>query len=190
MATIRHPLLGEVECVVSARSRGIRLTVKPSGAVRLSYPASVGRRRALAFLDAKAEWVAATQRRMAERRETIPHITRQEVERLRAEAARTLPPLTYALAERFGFEVGRVTVRAARTKWGSCSARNDISLSLFLAALPRHLQEFVIIHELCHTVHHNHSAAFHALVDRCLGGRERELEGELKRCRIPIVAEA
>ena len=94
------------------------------------------------------------------------------------------------LAERFGFEVGRVTVRAARTKWGSCSARNDISLSLFLAALPRHLQEFVIIHELCHTVHHNHSAAFHALVDRCLGGRERELEGELKRCRIPIVAEA
>ncbi len=105
-------------------------------------------------------------------------------------AARTLPPLAYALAERFGFEVGRVTVRAARTKWGSCSARNDISLSLFLAALPRHLQEFVIIHELCHTVHHNHSAAFHALVDRCLGGRERELEGELKRCRIPIVAEA
>ena len=164
MATIRHPLLGEVECVVSARSRGIRLTVKPSGAVRLSYPAPVGRRRALAFLDAKAEWVAATQRRMAERRETIPHITRQEVERLRAEAA--------------------------RTKWGSCSARNDISLSLFLAALPRHLQEFVIIHELCHTVHHNHSAAFHALVDRCLGGRERELDSELKRCRIPIVAEA
>ena len=164
------------------RSRGIRLTVKPSGAVRLSYPALVGRRRALAFLDAKAEWVVATQRRMAERRETIPHITRQ--------AARTLPPLAYALAERFGFEVGRVTVRAARTKWGSCSARNDISLSLFLAALPRHLQEFVIIHELCHTVHHNHSAAFHALVDRCLGGRERELEGELKRCRIPIVAEA
>jgi len=48
--------------------------------------------------------------------------------------------------------------------------------------LPEHLRDFVILHELCHTVHHNHSAAFHALLDRCTGGRESLLRRELRHC--------
>ncbi len=74
----------------------------------------------------------------------------------------------------------KVTIRAARTKWGSCTGRNDISLSLYLMTLPEHLRDFVIIHELCHTVHHDHSPRFHALVDRLTGGREKALARELK----------
>ena len=80
----------------------------------------------------------------------------------------------------FGFSYGRITIRASRTKWGSCSFRNDLSLSLYLMALPERLRDYVIVHELCHTVHHDHSPRFHALVDRCLGGQERALDRELK----------
>ena len=46
--------------------------------------------------------------------------------------------------------------------------------------LPAHLRDFVLLHELCHTVHHDHSARFHALLNRCVGGREQELNRELK----------
>ena len=49
--------------------------------------------------------------------------------------------------------------------------------------LPTHLQEFVVLHELCHTVHHNHSAEFHALLDKVTGGREKELNRQLKGIR-------
>ena len=78
----------------------------------------------------------------------------------------------------------KLTIRASRTKWGSCSGQNHISLSLFLMTLPEHLRDYVIIHELCHTVHHNHSLRFHALVDRLVGGREKELNRELRRFSI------
>lgn len=186
MAIIRHRILGDVECVRSARSRSIRLSVKPSGAIRLSYPLFVGRERALALLDSRIGWVEATRRKLAARQAEIPHISRDEMERLRTVARRTLPAKTAMLAARFGFEYGRVTIRAARTKWGCCTSENNLSLSLFLAALPEHLQDYVIIHELCHTVHHNHSAAFHALVDRCVGGNEKLLDRELRSYRIPV----
>ena len=74
----------------------------------------------------------------------------------------------------------RQVIRASRTKWGSCTGTNNISLSLFLMTLPEHLRDFVIVHELCHTVHHDHSPKFHALVDRLVGGNEKALNRELK----------
>ena len=76
-----------------------------------------------------------------------------------------------------------VTIRATRSKWGSCNGRNDLSLSLYLMTLPEHLRDFVILHELCHTVHHDHSPRFHALLDRLVGGKEKLLNKELRSYR-------
>ena len=92
-----------------------------------------------------------------------------------------LPGMVEELAARYGFRYGKVTVRATRSRWGSCSSRNDISLSIFLVRLPLPLIEYVIVHELCHTCHKDHSARFHALADTLLGGREKELAREIRR---------
>ncbi|HBX90866.1 MAG TPA: metal-dependent hydrolase, partial [Alistipes sp.] len=105
-------------------------------------------------------------------------------EELRRAAKEDLPARIARIAAATGLRYERMTVRAARTKWGSCSGRNTISLSLYLMTLPEHLRDYVILHELCHTVHHDHSPRFHALVDRLTGGRERELAAELRRYSI------
>ena len=84
------------------------------------------------------------------------------------------------IAAETGLRYAKLSIRASRTKWGSCSGRNHISLSLFLMTLPEHLRDYVIVHELCHTVHHDHSPRFHALVDRLVGGREKALNRELR----------
>ncbi len=183
--TYVHPRLGEVVLARTARARRVSISVRSSGAVRVSFPPRVSQRRALAFLDEKAEWVERTRERMAAKQALLPPQLPPEEERVRIEALRRaaridLPARIARISARTGLVYTKMTVRAMRTKWGSCSNRKTISLTLFLMNLPEELRDFVILHELCHTVHLDHSPAFHALVDRLCGGRERELARALR----------
>ncbi len=175
----------DITTVCSPRARRITLTVKPSGEVRVSYPRFVDIRRVEAFVAEKREWIERAWARLAERRNALPPTLSDEeqralTERLRREARATLPQRLKELSEATGLRYGKLSIRAARTKWGSCSGRNDISLSLYLMTLPEHLRDFVMLHELCHTLHHNHSPRFHALLDSLCGGREKALSRELR----------
>ncbi len=175
-----HESLGVITLSQSRRATRVSISIRPSGEIRLSYPVVVSTRRALAFLESKAEWIVATKTKIAQRNGTTKQHTPEEIEQLRAEAKRILPARTAQLAAQFGFKYQQLTIRATRSKWGCCTGENNLSLSLFLMTLPEHLRDFVILHELCHTVHHNHSAEFHALLNTCTNGQERELHKELR----------
>lgn len=108
------------------------------------------------------------------------------VEELRLHAKRLLPRMTEDIAREFGFKHAGVKIQSSRTRWGSCSARNDINLSLYLMALPSHLIDYVIKHELCHTVHHDHSDRFWALMDKVTDNRAKMLRKELKVHCMPL----
>lgn len=75
-----------------------------------------------------------------------------------------LAPWLQAVSQEFGFTFDTMKIRQQKTLWGSCSARKTISLNCKLLFLPDILVRYVLIHELCHTVHLNHSAEFWALV--------------------------
>ena len=178
-----HPRLGEIVLSITLRSRRISLSVNRSGRVRLSFPPYISTKRALEFLESKASWVEAV-RRKYEGQPTPPQTNPSDIEVLRTKAKAYLPKRLEELSQATGLKYNRLTIRSARTKWGCCTSRNNISLSLFLMTLPPHLIDYILIHELCHTVHHNHSAQFHALVDRFLGGREKILNKELRQYSI------
>lgn len=179
-----HPRLGEVTLSQTRRARRITVCVRGNGTLRLSFPMGVSQRRALAFLEEKIGWIERVRQRLAARTRVEPVLPPEEakalVEELRHAAKADLPPRIERLAQQTGLRYEGLTIRASRTKWGSCSARNTISLSVFLMKLPERLRDFVIIHELCHTVHHDHSPRFHALVDRLVGGNEKALNRELR----------
>lgn len=183
-SVLHHPLLGEVIVCSTRRAVRISLAVRPSGEVRLSHPPYMSQRRALEFLESKTEWIQKVRARYAAR-PAQPRLSSEDVERLRTQAKEHLPRRVAEIASQLGLHYGRVTIRAARSKWGCCTSQGNLSLSLFLMLLPRHLQDYVIVHELCHTVHHNHSAKFHALVDRCLQDKEKEYIKELRGYHIP-----
>lgn len=86
--------------------------------------------------------------------------------RLRRVAHAHLSDLTGRLACENGFNPGRVVVRAQRTRWASCSRRGTLSLNVRLLFIPPELARHVLVHELCHTKHMDHSSRFWACVAR------------------------
>ena len=189
MSIIKHPTLGVIECVRSLRTRSIRLSVHPNKNIRLTYPLFVRQKDAIAFAESKSEWILKTRKRLEERRITIPTISRATAKDLLNEARNYLPTTLARLAKEHNFHYTSLRITSARTRWGSCSGKNGIALSIFIMILPEHLREFIILHELCHTRHHDHSAEFHALLDSLVGGKEKAFNRELKAHVIPHIAE-
>lgn len=92
--------------------------------------------------------------------ELLPYLRRLYA----AVAKETLVSRTKLLADRMGVEISDIKINSAKTRWGSCSSQKVINLSWKLLAADPKLIDYVIIHELCHTRHMNHSAAFWEMV--------------------------
>ena len=100
---------------------------------------------------------------------------------LRHEARRLLPTRLLDLASRHNFTCTGVKIFNSKSHWGSCTPRRSINLSLSLMLLPWHLSDYVLLHELCHTIEMNHSDRFWALMDKVTDGKALELRKELKK---------
>ena len=97
-------------------------------------------------------------------------------ESMRIEAKAFLPGRLAWLAREHGFSFNKVMIKNLKSRWGSCSGRNNINLNLHLMRLPDELIDYVLLHELCHTVEKNHGKMFWALLDKVTGNRARELD--------------
>jgi predicted metal-dependent hydrolase len=106
--------------------------------------------------------------RQKERYKDVSPLSPEEIEELRRQAKAELPPRLSELASRYGFTYNRVSIKHNATNWGSCSARKNINLNLSIMRLPRVLQDYVLLHELCHLRHQDHGHAFHLLLEHVL----------------------
>ena len=103
----------------------------------------------------------------------------------RKEAKKYLPGRLRKLAALNGFEFNKVIIKNNRSRWGSCSNKDNINLSLHMMRLPGHLIDYVLLHELTHTKYRNHSKSFWEHLDK-LTGDAKGLDKELKQYRLDI----
>ena len=117
-------------------------------------------------------------------KETIQQQLRERIKAaIKHRAKEILPQRLALLSSQKQVPYNSVSVRDSHTRWGSCSSSGTISLSIYLVLLPQHLIDYVLMHELCHTIEMNHSARFWAQLDRLCGTSSKQLRNELRAYR-------
>jgi predicted metal-dependent hydrolase len=92
---------------------------------------------------------------------TVQKVATQAAERaLKKEAEKLLPIRLAELASKNGFSYKSIRIKKLKSRWGSCSSHKEITLNYFLMQLPWRLIDYVLLHELIHTIHLNHSQNF------------------------------
>ncbi len=165
---IHDPVIGQVLLKKSTRASRISIRVHPVKGVTVSVPYVVPYMAAEAFFRLKRSWIIETIARQKEKFKDVKVADPDEVEQLRRQARKVLPQRLAELAAKYGFVYNRVAIKHNATNWGSCSTRNNINLNLNIVRLPQVLQDYVLLHELCHLRHHDHGHAFHLLLEHVL----------------------
>ncbi len=98
---------------------------------------------------------------------------------LRIEAKKHLPMRVRELAHLHGLKYNKLFIKNLKSRWGSCSVRDNINLNIHLMQLPNDLIDYVILHELVHTIHKNHSKNFWNKLGKLLPNY-RELDKSLR----------
>ena len=144
------------------RTMALEITREAEVLVRAPYRASEAAIRR--FVDGHREWIAVHLARRQAHLESHPAPTEEEIFALRQQAKEYLPGRVAYWAERMGVQPAAVKITSARTRFGSCSGKNSISFSLYLMQYPAEAVDYVVVHELAHIRHHDHSPAFYAEV--------------------------
>lgn len=150
----------------SKRARALRLSVYADGAVVVTAPHLFSLRAIERFVTAHSTWV---HRKLEEYRgRRVVYVRRADIPRLKKEALRLAEGRVQHFAERYGVQVGKITVRSQKTRWGSCSREGNLSFNYRLAVLPPELVDYVVVHEICHRIAFDHSRAFWSAVERTI----------------------
>jgi len=144
--------------------RTLALEVDREGRVLVRAPRFVSQRQIKSFVSEHEAWLQKALERSARRREEHPEPTEEQRRELIQKARAILPGKVAHYAARMGVRPTGITITGARTRFGSCSAKNRLSFSWRLMLYPEEAIDYVVVHELAHIRHHDHSPAFYAFV--------------------------
>ncbi|HDS15045.1 MAG TPA: DUF45 domain-containing protein [Proteobacteria bacterium] len=152
---------GTVVFVRSARARRMNLRVQADATIRVAIPPGGSLQAAEAFVRSRQDWIEQQLRQKQESLNLIAGLTVPsdgfDPDQARTKITTRLRELTAA----HNFTYRKLNFRNQKSRWGSCSANNDLSLNLKLALLPDDLLDLVLLHELVHTEIKNHGPGFH-----------------------------
>ncbi len=148
----------------STRAHTMRLAVYPDARVVVTAPTFFAAEVVERFIVTHARWIEKHVGRAQSR--TVVRIQRRDIVKLKADALVLAHERSAHFAKRYGFAFRKISVRAQKSRWGSCSRTGNLSFNYKIAALPPRTADYIIVHELCHLAEMNHSKKFWDLVAR------------------------
>ncbi len=150
--------------LIRSARKTISLEVKGDGTVVVRAPQRLPKREIERFLKSHETWLEQAKARVRAREAAHPEPDEAGREALIARAKELLPKRVAYFAALMGVQPTGLRVTGARTRFGSCSAKNSLCFSWRLMQYPAAAIDYVVVHELAHIVHKNHGPAFYALV--------------------------
>ena len=152
---VEHPEVGTIKYIGNNRAKRIIVSIKPEH-VRVVIPKRQSFKNAQKFVESRLDWIKTNRQSMdlqLEKKNKLPEIDRKV-------ARKILCRRIGELAQLHNFVYNRVSIRKQKTRWGSCSSKNNINLNMNLLHLPSELMDYVLLHELVHTRVKDHSKDF------------------------------
>ncbi len=150
------------------RAKRLRITIRPDGSVLLTAPWRVSKKMIESFWAQHRPWVRQEQQRCRQQLRDPDLYTRARYYRYREPARRLVAGKAASWARFYGLSYGRISIRDQRSRWGSCSGQGNLNFSYRIYFLPPRLQDYLVVHEICHLRELNHSPEFWALVAQAL----------------------
>lgn len=150
--------------VIRSGRRSLCIQVRPDGSLLVRAPLRCPDDEIRSALIRHQGWIqkkkALLHQAKAQQIEITPQMKEEGIRRARI----LLPERANYYAEKMGVSFHRITIRDQKTRWGSCSSKGNLNFNWKLALLPRHLVDYVVVHELAHRIEMNHSPRFWHLV--------------------------
>ena len=175
--------IGFVHFYKNKTAKNLRIILKPNKPPRVTVPFRVPFKVAEDFLCSKKCWLKENLEKIKQIENKAPVFDENMIKTLRLEAKKHLPAKVKELSEKHNLNYKKVFIKNLKSRWGSCSAQNNINLNLHLMRLPEKFIDYVILHELAHTKEKNHGKNFWNLLSSLVFDA-RELNRELKKYSI------
>ena len=166
----------------SKRAKSIRISINHSGELVLTLPkpgffqsSESIEKKALDFLESKGNWIVKHIWKKAEKKERNPDLvdySREHYLKYKEIARILCEEKCEFWAEKMGVKYNRIAIKSMKTKWGSCSSKKNLNFNYKILFLSEKDRDYLIVHELSHLVHMNHSSRFWDLVCETLGSEE------------------
>ena len=157
--------------IIRSNRKTLSMQIADDGHLLLRVPMRCSDRDIVSFIGKNEKWIDTHIAKAEQRKrelENLPPFSEQDIRDMAQKALEIIPERVKFYAEKLGVTYGRITIRNQKTKWGSCTAKGNLNFNCLLMAAPSEVVDSVVVHELCHCLHMNHSKDFYAEVYRVM----------------------
>lgn len=146
--------------IIKSKIKNLYIYIK-NGEVTVKIPTRISQKKGKEFVEKKAEWILEKVKEQQKQIQNEEKIEEQDIQRL----AEIVEKQIKKYSEKFQIKPNKVRIREINYAWGSCSSKKNITINSKLAKKEEKVIEYVVLHEMCHLIHMNHSKEFWKLVE-------------------------